>query len=217
MQLDCFWRCSQGSFLGQLIVSGYRSQTQTSKTAWSNSSRSSITSGSPSSRCNPWPKPLLCQASALARGPGPCIQSACSNEAVDWPRLPGWLCRLRRRCDSPHGHLMGSRVQSLGLLKVDLGHEEGKRPEFISPQKLGEAFCFEGSVFLAVLGWLWQNSAISTSEEGRNLPRNPGGPSHTEGAAPEWPILVAAPISSGKKNQVLWIRSPWQVLCRAQA
>lgn len=41
------------------------------------------------------------------------------------------------------------------------------------------------------------------------------GPSCTEGVAPEWPILVVAPISSGKKSQVLWVRSPWQVLCRA--
>lgn len=110
LQPDCCWRCSQGSFLGQLTAFAYRSQTQTSKTTWWNSSRSSITSGSPSNgyrvrSCNLglWPRPLQWQALVLTKGPGPCTQSSCNNRAANtgWPRLSGWLCGLMRQCGSP--------------------------------------------------------------------------------------------------------------------
>lgn len=78
------WRCSQGSFLGLQTASACRSRTRISKTTWCSSSRSSITFGSHSSGCSPWPRSLLWQALMLARGPGPCTQLACNNEATEW-------------------------------------------------------------------------------------------------------------------------------------
>nr|XP_048307017.1 interferon regulatory factor 5 isoform X3 [Myodes glareolus] len=92
LQPGCCWRCSQGSSPGRRTASGCRSQTQISKTTWWSSSKSSITSGSPSSGCSPWSRPLLWQALVLAKGPGPCIiQLACSNKTTDsgWPGFPG--------------------------------------------------------------------------------------------------------------------------------
>lgn len=82
-QPGCCWRCSQGSFPGQQTAFGCRSQTRISKTTWWSSSKSSITSGSPSSGCRRGSRPLLWQASMLARRPGPCTQLACNSEATD--------------------------------------------------------------------------------------------------------------------------------------
>lgn len=81
-QLGCCWRCSPVSSLGRQIASDCRSPTQTSKTAWWHSSRSSTVFGRLSSGHSLWTRPLLgLLAWLLAQLPGPCTQLACSNKA----------------------------------------------------------------------------------------------------------------------------------------
>lgn len=152
----------------------------------------------------------------LARGPGPCTQLACSNEAADsdWPRLPGRLCGVMWRCSGPTGHLTGCKVLSLGFPEVDLGQEgEGKGPSSrFSLQKLREAgfalralspwMSLSSTSFglLALVCWLWRNSGISPSEQGRNSP-DPRGLVVQRELPQSGPLLWLPPFPLAKRTK----------------